>query len=293
MWDDKYLTREGLLELQSTGQTGLPELFAVPNNAKPPRTDQFSLGVRQRFGDWQGSLTGSYIRGKNGYTHLFATRKPDGECCDVSIPNANGFANVLIGYDGLDTRYKGLYVTMDKPYSRSSGWGVNFAYTLGKGEQNGNDLFSLDKITPDDWGFRPRPGDERHKFVIGAMVDVPYGFRISTLSQFGSGAAYQITDETAGFDVNSREIRSAYPEGNCLVGLFAFCEVNITVENNVTVYRGAAVHFAVDFLNIFNNRNFAGFDDRVNQFDPLIEPEIGNRLITLPRRIQFRTGVRF
>ena len=50
---DAYLTRDGLIALQATAQTGLPELFAVKNDAKPPRTDQFSLGVRQRFGEWQ------------------------------------------------------------------------------------------------------------------------------------------------------------------------------------------------------------------------------------------------
>ena len=292
VWNDSFLTREGLLELQSTGLTGLPELFAVPNNAKPPRTDQFSLGVRQRFGEWLGSVTGSYIRGVNGYTHLFATRNAAGECCDTTAARAHGFGNVLIGFDGLDTRYKGLYVTMDKPYTRASGWGVNLAYTLSKAEQNGNDLFSLDKITPDDWGFRPRPGDERHKIVVGAMIDAPFGFRVSTLSQFGSGAAYQIQDQTAGSDVNLREFRAGYPEKNC-IGLFAFCEVNITVENNVKLFGGTSAHFAVDFLNLFNNRNFAGFDDFVSPTDPLLEPKIGNRLITLPRRIQFRTGFRF
>ncbi|WP_309660901.1 TonB-dependent receptor domain-containing protein [Sphingomonas sp.] len=295
VWNDSYLTREGLLALQSTGQTGKPELFAVPNNAKPPRTDQFSLGVRQRFGQWVGSVTGSYIRGVHGYTHLFATRRNGGtgDCCDTAIANANGFANVLIGFDGLDTRYKGLYVTMDKPYTRASGWGVNIAYTLSKAEQNGNDLFSLDKVTPDDWGFRPRPGDERHKVVVGAMIDAPYGFRVSTLSQFGSGAAYQIQDQTAGSDINLRQFRSGYPDKNCFGGLFAFCEVNLTVENELKIYRGTTINLAVDFLNVFNSTNFAGFDDFVSPTDPLLEPKIGNRLITLPRRIQFRAGFRF
>lgn len=213
VWNDSYGTREGLLALQATAQTGLPELFAVKNNAKPPVTDQFSLGVRQKFGDWQASATGSYILGRNGYTHLFATRNAAGECCDTTVARANGYGNVLIGFDGLDTRYKALLVSLDKPYTENSGWGVTIAYTLSKAEQNGNDLFSLDKRTPDDYGWRPRPGDERHKLVLSGMVDLPAGFRLSTLSQFGSGAAYQVFDATNGFGIDQREFRSAYPKG--------------------------------------------------------------------------------
>lgn len=293
MWNPAYLTRDGLIALQATAQTGLPELFAVPNDAKPPKTDQFSFGVRQKFGDWRASVTGSYIRGSNGYTHLFATRDANGNCCDTSTVRPFGYANVLIGYDGLDTRYKALYVTLDKPYSEQSGWGVNIAYTLSKAEQNGNDLFSLDKITPDLYGYRPRPGDERHRLVIGGLLDLPAGFRISTLSQFGSGAAYQVFDATGGFGIDQTRIRSNYPNKNCLGDIFAFCEVNLTVENTQKVYGGAEVTFAVDLLNAFNNKNFAGFDGFVSATDPLDPPNIGNSTLTLPRRIQFRVGMRF
>jgi hypothetical protein len=182
---------------------------------------------------------------------------------------------------------------MDKPYSKSSGWGVNFAYTLSKGEQNGNDLFSLDGVTPDAYGWRPRTGDERHRVVVGAIVDLPYNFRLSTLSQFGSGAAYQINDFSGGFGINDRRIRSGYPDKDCVEGVFAFCEVNVTLENEFKVYGGASVNLAVDFLNIFNNRNFAGFDDFVGPGEVEDAPRIGNRLITLPRRIQLRAGMRF
>jgi hypothetical protein len=276
----------------------------VPNNAKPPRTDQFSLGVRQRFGQWNGSVTGSYIRGKNGYTHLFATRNAQGECCDTTVARANGFANVLIGSDSLDTRYKALYLTIDKPYSVASGWSFGVAYTLADAEQNGNDLFSLDKETPDDYGFRARPGDERHRIVLNGMLDLPAGFRVSTLSQFGTGAAFQVFDARGGFGINEREITSFFPKKNCL-GTFAYCEVNLTVENNIRLFGGTTFNVAVDFLNLFNNRNYGGYDgflanenyDITTDFSRLDTPALEllqpSNLLTLPRRIQFRAGFRF
>ncbi|MFZ5749229.1 MAG: TonB-dependent receptor [Pseudomonadota bacterium] len=294
-WDPSYATKEGLLALRASSTSGLPELFAVKNDAKPPVNDQFSLGVRQKFGHWRASVTASYQRGRNGYTNLFATRQNDGlgNCCDTSTVVPYGYSNVLIGYDGLDTRYKALYFTLDKDYTKASGWGVNIAYTLSKAEQNGNDLFSLDGITPDAYGWRARPGDERHRVVISGIVDLPLGFQFSTLTTLGSGQAYQVTDATNGFDAGQLRITSAYPEKNCIKGLFAFCEVNVTLAKKFTVLGGDEFTAAVDVLNLFNNKNFKDFDGFFSATDPLDPANIGNNTLTLPRRIQFRVGYRF
>lgn len=294
-WDPSYLTKEGLIALRETSTSGLPELFAVPENAKPPVNDQFSLGIRHRFGDWEASLTGSYQRGRNGYTHLFATRRDDGlgNCCDTSPVIPFGYSNVLIGYDGLDTRYKALYFTLDKNYTKQSGWGVNLAYTLSKGEQNGNDLFSLDGTVPDSYGWRPRPGDERHRVVLSGLVDLPWGLRFSTLSTFGSGRAYQVVDATNGFDNGQLRITSAYPKKTCIGGIFQFCEVNLTLAKFVKLGGEKEIELAVDVLNAFNNKNYSGFDGFFSSTDPLDPAIIGNSLLTLPRRVQFRAGFRF
>jgi hypothetical protein len=295
-WDPRYLTRDGLIELRNTSTSGLPELFAVPENAKPPVNDQFSLGVRQRLGaGWETSATASYQRGRNGYTHLFATRRDNGlgNCCDTSPVVPFGYANVLIGFDGLDTRYKALYFTLDKNYTEASGWGVNIAYTLSKGEQNGNDLFSLDGTVPDSYGWRPRPGDERHRVVISGIVDLPWDFRFSTLSTFGSGRAYQVVDATQGFGNGQLRITSAYPEKTCIEGVFQFCEVNLTLAKFFKLGGDHELEFAVDLLNAFDNTNYAGFDGFFSGTDPL-EPGIeGNSILTLPRRIQLRAAYRF
>ncbi|MEG3083180.1 TonB-dependent receptor [Sphingomonas sp. PB2P12] len=297
VWNESYQTREGLLALRQTAQTGLPQLFAVKNNAKAPSTDQFSLGLRQKFGIFRASVTGSYVRGQNGYTHLFATRNADGSCCDTTIPRENGFSNVLIGYDGLRTRYKALLVTIDKDYTVSSGWGFNLAYTLSKAEQDGGDLFSLDKVTPDRYGWRPiADQDERHRIVLSGIVDLPVGFQFSTLTTLGSGTAFQLLDQSAGTSVNQQTIRSLYRPKNCLGSVFAFCEVNLTLQNNIKVFNTHNINVAVDLLNAFNNKNYTGYSGNLgvgqtyNFGDPTNLP---TGLLTLPRRFQFRVGYRF
>ena len=302
IWNPSYGTRDGLLALIASSRVeGLPELFAVKNDAKPPVNDQASIGIRQKIGQWQVSVTGSYIKGRNGYTNLFATRTNNGlgNCCNTAPVVPFGYANALIGYDGLKTRYKALYVTVDKTYTKASGYGVNIAYTLSKGEQNGNDLFSLDGTVPDSYGFRPRPGDERHRLVVSGIVDLPFGVQLSTLSTFGSGQAYAVTDATNGFDNGQLKITSAYPEKNCIKGLFAFCEVNLSLEKHID-FRGLGkdqISVAVDLLNAFNNKNFKDFDGFINRSNTppdLLDPtNIGANTLTLPRRIQFRVGYRF
>ena len=97
---------------------------------------------------------------------------------------------------------------------------------------------------------------------------------------------------------------SFFPEKNCL-GILAFCEVNVTVENNVKIFGGATVNLAVDFLNLFNNKNYGGYDGFLaNQnyeiTTDFTRPDTGalellqpSNLRTLPRRIQLRAGFRF
>ncbi len=306
-FNPSYLNRDGLIALRNTSTQGLPELFAVKNDARPPVNDQASLGVRQRLGQFQAALTASYQRGRNGYTNLFATRQNGGlgNCCNTASAVANGYGNVLIGFDGLDTRYKAIYFTLDKIYSRTAGWGFNLAYTLSKAEQNGNDLFSLDGLVPDQYGWRPRGGDERHRLVLSGLVDLPFGFQLSTLTTLGSGQAYQVTDATQGFDTGKLRFTAAYPEKNCIKSIFAYCEVNLTLANHFSVFgQKDRVEVAVDLLNAFNNKNFSGFD---GFFNSAINPQTGevsdplnpgnaqnaNSTLTLPRRIQFRLGYQF
>ena len=297
IFNPAYLTREGLIALQAQATTGLPELFAVKNDAKPPRTDQFSLGLRHRFsGDWLASITASYIKGSHGYTHLFATRDANGACCDTTLARSFGYGNVLIGVDSLKTRYKALYLTIERPYTKERGWSMSATYTLQKAEQNGNDLFSLDKITPDLYGYRNKAGIARHTLVATAMLDLPYGFRFSTLSKFNTGEAYQVFDANTPpfFDINTNKIYSNFPRKNCL-GFLARCEVDVTLEHEFQTFAGQYATLSVDVFNLFNNKNYTNFGGFVCCGQPGSNFNLGvpNSLLTLPRRVQFRAAYRF
>jgi hypothetical protein len=301
LWNPAYLTRDGLLALQTDPSVGLPELFAVPNHAKPPRTDQFSLGLRQKFGDWLATVTGSYIRGSHEYTNLFATRQNGGagDCCDgalLALARSFGYSNVLIGYDHKSTRYRALLFQLENPYTRAKGWGMTLAYTAQRAKINGGDLFSFDKPTPQEYGFRNKPGVEKHSIVATGMVDLPWGLQFSTLTKLGTGEAFGVEDrnEQPYFDINTLHVTSDFPKKNCL-GLFARCEVDVTFAKEFETFRGHYLSLAIDVFNLFNNKNYTRFEGfKCCDIDPDVfsygEPRA---LLTLPRRVQFRAAYRF
>lgn len=294
IWNESYRTAEGLAALRASAQTGRPELFAHTNKAKPPSTDQFSLGFRQKLGDdWQASVTATYIKGQNGFTHIFGTLNPDGSCCNNTVPNSFGYANILLGVDELETRYKALYFTLDKNYTADSGWGVNFAYTLADARQNGNDLFSLDARRPADYGFYRKSGTERHRIVLSGIKDLPYGFRISSIAELGSGTYYNIDDFSRGFGVNERNFRrgEGEPPTNCL-SFFATCNVDVKLEKEIPVFGNQKVGLQLDILNLFNSTNFGGYNGFIPP-TPEVNADFGKptNLITRPRSIQ--VGLRY
>jgi len=293
IWDDRYYDRDALLELRATAQTGRPELFAVKNDAKPPSTDQFSLGFRQRLGEWIASATATYIKGQNGYTHVFGTLRDDGTCCDTTPATANGFSNILLGVDELDTEYTGLYLTLDKPYSRDSGWGANVAWTWSEAKQNGGDLFSLDAPRPDDYGMYRKVGSEEHTVVLSGIKDLPWGMRVSTITQLGSGAFFNIDDQSAGSGINQRRLMrgAGAPRKNCLE-LFARCTVDLKLEKDFELFGNQQLTLQLDVLNAFDSRNYGGFNGYIPPA-PGVNPNYGRptNLITRPR--SFQVGFRY
>ncbi|MGJ3629155.1 hypothetical protein AB5I41_24035 [Sphingomonas sp. MMS24-JH45] len=57
-----------------------------------------------------------------------AAEQRSGGCCNTAPVIPFGYQNVLIGFDGLDTRYKAIFFTLDKNYTPSSGWARHRLY---------------------------------------------------------------------------------------------------------------------------------------------------------------------
>ena len=88
---------------------------------------------------------------------------------------------MVVAFNTRATRYHAVYLTVDKPYTEASGWGVGLAYTYRPVARAR--LFvqlRFPNIGAQD-PFVPNAGDERHRVVVNGIVDLPWGFKLSGL----------------------------------------------------------------------------------------------------------------
>ena len=83
--------------------------------------------------------------------------------------------------------------------SRAMGWAVSSGgQDAGSGFRN----YPHDPLNPwDSRDFGPTPNDERHHITLSGVVELPWGFQISPIVQFGSARPYDIR---SGVDILDR-----------------------------------------------------------------------------------------
>jgi outer membrane receptor protein involved in Fe transport len=169
-WNDSYRDVESLRAAAAGLGLG-GEVWLLNNKTKLPYSDQFNVGVRKRFGDWQTSLTFSHIRShnifhysrgnrfSNGWYTRFLERDWAGNvigCTDGGLlwvldvaptvehaagpatkAHLSGFVGKLnIGSNDGKARYTALYLQAEKPYTKASGWGVTGSFTYARARSN-------------------------------------------------------------------------------------------------------------------------------------------------------------
>ena len=283
MWDPSYLSQAGLDRLIANGTAPNPEVFLINNNTKPPRTDQFSVGVRQAFGPVATSVSYSAMRGDNGFTFEFARDANDNR---IITP---AYQNILVSEASKKFWYNAVYVTIDKPYTSASKWGAGLAYTYGKSDQTGNDLFSLD-FPHSNTPRHPTPNDERHRIVVSGIVGLPFDVRASTLITLGSGLPYTILDASLGFDRPQFQLK--LNEGR-QPGTFPYQSWDLRLQKDIPIGR-VRVGLVAEGFNLTNHNNYGDFDGFIARL-PEVNSTFGKprRLVTDGRRAQFGVNVGF
>jgi outer membrane receptor protein involved in Fe transport len=301
-WDTSFFSRQGLETLIS--QISPPqEVFLVPNDLKPPKSNQWSVGVRHDFGQWNGSLTYNGTRSYNGYSYEWANlalNPATNDCCVTK--NVPAYQNVLVGNNNVHTWYNAMLVQVDRSYVKigNYGWGAGLAYTLSKAEAEGGDLFSFPQVTAGPLNARhPIADDRTHQFVLNAITDLPWawGLQLSGLAQFMSGSP-----------INKLEfvplpVPPDGPGGNqrILVGRARsawFKNVDLRIAKNFLNVNGMQAAITGSVFNVFNTNNYGCFDETLLNAGPTPGTTVPNAhwgkggcFITDPRR--FQLGVQY
>lgn len=250
-WSNSYLSKQALLALLASGQSGRPELLLIANDTKPPRSNQWSLGVRRLLGSYVLSATYTGVRSYHGFTymchnafrHSLPTQPPN--CFGPPAPGLTG--SVFLSSDAVQTWYDAVYLQAQRAYTPTSRWGAGLTYTWAKGTQIGGDLFSFDRRFPTDYPRWPSPGVQRNTVIGNWIVDVPFGVQFSGLLNLGSGTPYSR---------GAPQDRVFPPKQNLILGhAFAFRDIDMRLRKGIPTAGRQLAEITLEVFNVFDYQN--------------------------------------
>jgi hypothetical protein len=255
---DRTMANQALDELQHNASPG-GEIWMIRNNMQQPYTDQFSLGLRQAVGQWNTEIGYINSRSRNQFNWYGGNRDPKGgwgnqSPIDPLWGSVPGFGTLILGDFISQAKTESVYLKGDKPFTKSSGWGLSATYTYSDGQTTNkewtNDIFNwtYGKTTA---GWNPSSNVEKHRLVMAGLSDrlLPWGIMTSAKLTYGSGLPYKMTDCSRGWD------KCVYAKGDGGV----FRQVDLALAKDVAVGFGQ-VSLRMDVLNLFNTINYGGYD---------------------------------
>jgi hypothetical protein len=295
-WDPKYLQGKPALDALISGlAANTAEVKLLPNDLRPPMSQQFTAGVRQLLGEFAIEAAYTGVRSKHTPTFYFAnmnfTCTPRTFACftENRIP---GFGTILLLDDKGKTWYDALAVKVDRSYRKvdNFGWGAGLAYTLAKRQTEGfNDDFSFPN--PADYPKQVR-NDERHHIVANWILDVPYlyGIQFSGLTTLGTGTRYDRGDR---FAPSGLLAGAGEPEkfSFILPHAFAYRVVDLRLRKDFFNLRQNRIGITVDAFNVFNFQNLGCYNSTADEKDANFGK--ANCVVSDPRRLQVGTEVNF
>ena len=256
----RTMANHALDERQKNQQAG-GEIWLMRNDLKVPFADQLSLGVRQGVGRWNLEAAVSRIDAKNQFIWFGGNRDANGGYANQSPIDPlwggpNGYGTLILGDTVGRARTDALLLKAEKPYTRSSGWSANFAYTYSDAKTThkewNNDIFDWTYGRPGVRGLNPSTLVAEHRLVAAGMADslLPWGLTVAGKMSWDSGLPRRITSCAAGWD------KCISVKGEAT----DFNQLDVSVSKALLAM-GHTFSLRLDVLNLLNKTNYGGFDD--------------------------------
>jgi outer membrane receptor protein involved in Fe transport len=297
-WDPAFAEDVGNLQALLNGQAG--EVNLINNDLKVPYSDQFSLGMRNRLGDWNTSATVSRIISKDGFVFTMGNRYPNGDFWQnrgqpwgFAPPGLAGV--LLVGDTGIETRSTQLLLSAEKPFTQESRWGTTFSYTYTDAKQNRNidEHYAFDVSSIKLYPLILSNAAAKHRLVATGTYSAPWGFILSgklTVASVVPVTANSFLNAPAVFPSGAPGTQFAYvPDGK------GYRSLDLQITKNFELGDLGSMYLRIDALNVTNETNLV---DRTDETGPdglvtggRLQPH-GN-ITGFPRTVRMSFGVKF
>jgi len=272
-WDPAYLnyTSAQLATLTAGSLTGKREINLFNNQLKTPYADQFSIGMRNRFGDWHTELVFSHIHSRDGIVGLLGGRNADGS---FYAPGSGfggtfqalpGFDQLILFDNAVETKTNSIFLKTELPYTKSQGYGMTLAYTFTDSQENkpqsfvDNSSYLLEHPNTNAVGWLSTAGVRAHKLVATGTVDLPWDLIFSTKLTLA-------TPETqSGVNCSNGQCRfdTYTPKGSSFVipgDWWGYRQVDIALIKSFDTPHQSRMKLRLDVLNLFDFKNYSAFN---------------------------------
>jgi len=261
-WDPNFLNGLSNLQALVAGTNLGNEVDILNNNLKVPYADQFSLGIRNRVGDWNTSVALARIISKDGFQFTLGNRYPNGAFwMGGGQPWGNGvpgFGALIIGSNGIETRNTQVLLSAEKPFTPASHWGATLAYTYTSATQNRDigEHYSFDEAYVAQYPFIISNAVAKHRLVATGSLSAPWGFIVAGKLTIAS----PIPDNTFSCYNNGNIFPTGShctPFGGTAPGS-GYRSVDLELTKNFT-WDISTIYVRFDVLNVFNVKNLVEY----------------------------------
>jgi len=253
------------------------EIDILNNDIKAPYSDQFSIGMRNKVGDWNTSATIARIVSKDGFYWALGNRdaRSPGNYLNATggLPwdgSPPGFGNLIIGQNGLETKTTQFLLSVEKPYTKESGWSANISYTYTNGKQNAQNGLTDEHYfwtypSLSGAGFIPSNAAPKHRLVAVGSMDVPWDITLTGKLTLATTIPHETDSQNPNDGIGPPPFDHLVygvfnpPGKKFLFGgpIFGTRQIDLSAIKNFDLTHGITFYTKLDIINVFNYTNWA------------------------------------
>ena len=310
-----YLT--SLSALQGTSTSPYGEIDLINNHIKSPYSNQFSLGIRNKLGDWNSTVTIAQINSYDRLVGWLGNRSPTGQflvpCSWTSSgyapawcgPNGNAPSlipgnNLVLWDNAARDRNRTVLLEMEKPYTRESGWTTHIAYTYTDAWQSdgygysGNNNYQFDFARPSQFPLTRSQSAPRHRLVVTGSMDgdwgIVWGGKLTLATPIGTTSFMGCPTLTAPGCGGNWDY-PIYGEPN---DKFGEKNVDLSAAKTWDLWGGSRAYVRLDVLNVFNRFEYANYNWNPS-YGTTSKPKFDDNgpIFGVPRTLKITAGASF